>query len=215
MSIYYKYFGFMFKPLFVVLYFFLSIFSYFYLDKSISLYFHELHLNENLVILTWITNLGMSKLYLAGLPLLAIIFYYIFHKKKLSLKFGVLWFLVFYPTVVAGVLKNLLGRARPVLLFDKNEFGFYGWHLEGIFHSFPSGHTTTITSLLIGLTILFPRYFAYWASLCVLVMLSRIMLTFHYLSDVLVSFYLVFLELGVLLYIMQHKFPKICEKILK
>lgn len=215
MPIFDKVLRFMLKPWFVVLYLFLAATSYLYLDKNISLYFKELDLNQNLIILTWITNLGMSRLYLAALPILSLICYFILHKKNLSLKFMVLWLLVLYPSLVAWLLKTLLGRARPVLLFNKNEFGFFGWHVEGDYHSFPSGHTTTITSLVIGLTILFPRYFVYWASLCLLVMLSRIMLTFHYLSDVLVSFYLVFLELGVLMYIMRNRFPKTYELILK
>ncbi len=215
MHIFDKIWGFMMKPWFCILFLCLAVFSYVYLDKSISLYFYGLHLNEKLAILTWITNIGISKIYLAGLPVLAILFAYVLRKKNWALKSWALWLIVLYPTLIAWSLKTILGRARPVLLFTKQEFGFFGWHLERNYHSFPSGHTTTITSLAIGLTLLFPRYFIYWASLCLLVMLSRIMLTWHYLSDVLVSFYMVFLELGVLFYIMRRKFPKTCELILK
>jgi membrane-associated phospholipid phosphatase len=215
MTIYEKIFGFILKPWFVVSYLFITIISYLYLDKSISLYFHALHLKENFAIISWITNLGMAKVHLALLPLLSIAFYYIFRKKDLALKFAVLWCFELYPAFVAWVLKNALGRARPILLFDKNEYGFFGWNLEGNFHSFPSGHATIVTSLVIGLTILFPRYFVYWASFCLLIMLTRIVLTIHYLSDILLSSYLVFLELAFFFYIIRNRFPKIYELIIK
>lgn len=215
MHIFDKILSLMLRPWFIVLFLGLSAVSYMYLDRDIALYFFGLHLDKKFVLLTWITNIGIFKLYLVGLPILAAIFAYVFRKKKWALKSLVLWVLVTYSSLIAYLLKTVFGRARPVLLFNKHEFGFYGWHLDGNYRSFPSGHTTTITSLFIGLIILFPSYFTYWATLCLLVMLSRIILTFHYLSDVLVSFYLVFLEIGLLTYIMRKKFPKTCELILK
>lgn len=209
-----KIFGFVLKPWFVVSYLFLAIISYLYLDKDLSLYFHGLHSRE-IVMVKWFTNLGMAKVHLALLPLLALASNFIFRKKDLALKFTVLWVCELYPAFIAWVLKNVVGRARPVLLFDKNEYGFFGWNLDGNFHSFPSGHATIVTSFVIGLTILFPRYFVYWASFCLLIMLSRVVLTIHYLSDVLLSSYLVFLEFAVFFYIIRNKFPKIYEQIIK
>lgn len=215
MHIFDRILGLILRPWFIIGYLFLSIVAFLYLDKNIAIYFHSLNFGDSLLILTFITNLGMSKLYLFGLPLLSIGILYFSSKKNLAIKIALLWFLVFYASIITFLLKNLLGRARPQLLFDKNIFGFFGWNLDGAFHSFPSGHTTVVTSLLIGLTILFPRHFIYWLIFAILVMLTRILLTFHYLSDVLVTSYIIFLEMGLLVYIARTKFPKTFELILK
>lgn len=215
MPIFNKILSVMLRPWFIVLYFLFAICSYFYLDKEIATYFFSFNLRKNLFLLNWVTNFGSGKIYLLFLPVIAVFFGYIKHNKSLAMKTWILWVFVFYSSVIAMALKTILGRARPVVYFNQESFGFFGWHSERQFHSFPSGHTTSITSLCIGLLILFPRYCYYWIALCLLVIISRVLLTYHYLSDVWVSFYLVFLELGLFTYIMQRKFPKTYELVLK
>ena len=43
---------------------------------------------------------------------------------------------------VTGVLKGMIGRARPYVVHDSNAFAFHPFHINGAYASFPSGHTT-------------------------------------------------------------------------
>ena len=215
MSIFNKILALFLRPWFILIFFTFVAISYFYLDRDIALYAFSLNLRKELYFLNWITFFGSAKFYVLFLPVLAVIFGYVLRKKSWALKTWMLWVVVLYPSLITLVFKMILGRARPIVYFNQEDFGFFGWHTERQYHSFPSGHTTAVTSLCVGLLILFPRYFYYWATICLLVLLSRVLLTYHYLSDVCVSFYLVFLELGIFTYIMQRKFPKTCELVLK
>ena len=109
------------------------------------------------------------------------------------------WYLlgcVFVANLVCFVCKVTLGRARPDLLFASNEFGFYWFKLSKFYWSFPSGHTTTVVSLAVGLGVLFPRYFYIALTVALLVAASRVLLYYHYLSDVLSAFYISLLVVG-------------------
>jgi membrane-associated phospholipid phosphatase len=48
-------------------------------------------------------------------------------------------------------------------------FGFYFLKTQASFLSMPSGHTVTITSLMFGLCYLFPRYWAGFIGLALMV----------------------------------------------
>ena len=118
------------------------------------------------------------------------------------------WFLIMSMSVTSalcGLLKCLLGRARPMMWIEHQQFGFYWFKITYDYWSFPSGHTTTIVSLALGLSVLFPRYtrgFLFFA-LCIVV--SRVLLLQHYLSDVLATSLLVFIEMGFLIGFLKSK----------
>ncbi|MHC5653285.1 phosphatase PAP2 family protein [Stappia sp. ICDLI1TA098] len=86
--------------------------------------------------------------------------------------------------VIALVLKNALGRARPKLYEELGPMHFDFLSFKGAFTSFPSGHSTTIAALATTLAILVPSYrwlivvSAFWIAF------SRIMVGAHYPSDV-------------------------------
>lgn len=96
---------------------------------------------------------------------------------------------VFLAVAGAGlagdILKPLFGRARPKLWFSEHIFGFT-WHGgAAAYWSFPSGHTITIVALAAALSLIHPRGLPYYSAAAALVAASRIVLTEHYLSDVL------------------------------
>ncbi|MDF1757474.1 MAG: phosphatase PAP2 family protein [Legionellaceae bacterium] len=206
-----KILSFMLKPWVIITFLLLIIISFMYIDTPLALYVNSLDLRKNTPVLTWITFLGAARIYLIAIPILALVATYIFNKKILGLKIWMLWIIQLYPAVVTFVLKNFIGRARPFVYFDDKTFGFFGWTSYSEFHSFPSGHTTSMTTLMMGFIILFPKYRVFVSVMGFLVILSRVLLTFHYLSDVLATFYLVMLELGLLMYVVRRKYPKICE----
>ena len=92
---------------------------------------------------------------------------------------------------LVAVLKLLLGRARPHLLFEQ---GLYGFHLfsglDWAQQSFPSGHSQIIWVVTTVLTILWPHYRLIFIILGGLVSTSRVVTTVHYLSDVVMGSFL-------------------------
>jgi len=86
--------------------------------------------------------------------------------------------------VVINLLKWIIGRARPKMLFEDGSFGFYGWHFSvHEFNSFPSGHTTTGFAFGIGIALLFPRFALLGIGFALMIAFTRVALTAHYISD--------------------------------
>ena len=198
-------FAFMIKPWVVITCLAVIFLSFLYLDRPIAEYFHGVDSKTYRAIFGGLTKLGSYFLYLGPLFVLALFFRYIYPNKNWEIRTWFLWLCVLIPNMVGLVLKISMGRARPSLLFDDHLYGFYWMKLQGSFWSFPSGHTTTIMGLLFGLCVLFPRYFFGFIFMSLLVDFSRIMLTEHYLSDVIVASYLALIEVGLLLVWLRRK----------
>ena len=188
----------MINPWVVFSYFGLIILSILYFDIPIAYYFHVFDLKSNLLLLNWLAKFGLGMLYLVLFFVLALFFRYFYCNKKWEERVWFLWLCIFIPNIICLGLKIILGRALPVLLFSKQEYGFYGFQLHADYWAFPSGHTTTIMGLVFGLSILFPRYFYAFIVSGFALVFSRIILTHHYFSDVMIAFYLTLLEVGVL-----------------
>lgn len=193
------------NPWMAISYSVLVILSFFYLDQPIAYYFHAIDLKHNFSILNWFTHLGSNTLWIALLFLLALFFRYIKRNKTYEMRMWFLWVCVLLPNMICTLLKITLGRARPELLFSDHMYGFYGLQTQKLFWSLPSGHTSTVTGLVFGLMVLFPRYtYAFILAGCALIG-SRIVLTHHFLSDVLVAAYLTLLEIGVIVWWLYRK----------
>ena len=82
------------------------------------------------------------------------------------------------------MLKNLLGRARPVVAEAGEVLHLepFGGHYE--FASFPSGHSTTAGAVLVSCLLLFPRIAPLVVPICLLVAASRCVIGVHFPSDV-------------------------------
>jgi lipid A 4'-phosphatase len=89
--------------------------------------------------------------------------------------------------LVTDLIKIVVGRARPKLLFADGFHGFTWGATQSDYWSFPSGHATTVAALAVGLTLLWPRGAALYAALALLVAASRIIIGVHYVSDVLMG----------------------------
>ena len=186
------------KPWVTISYFLLIILSILYVDKPIAYFFHDLDLKNNMPLLNWVTKSGLGGLYIIPLFLGALFFRFINHHKKWEERFWFLWLCVLIPSLICVLLKILFGRARPDLLFNDQLYGFFGLQTRAYFWSFPSGHTTTIMGFVFGLSILFPRYCYLFLLMGLTVVSSRVMLTQHYLSDVMAASYLALLGVGLI-----------------
>ena len=86
--------------------------------------------------------------------------------------------------LITQIIKHLVGRHRPnhSLLDGSFEFNFFS--TESSFHSFPSGHSSTIIAITIIMALAIPnlRYFFYFFGF--LIALSRVVVGAHFLTDV-------------------------------
>lgn len=94
---------------------------------------------------------------------------------------------IFLAIAVSGLISNAikfsLGRYRPRYLFDDNLYGFSFFNRAWGMNSFPSGHSQAAFAAMTALLIVVPRYDVMWLAIAVLVALSRVITTVHYLSD--------------------------------
>lgn len=81
--------------------------------------------------------------------------------------------------------KYLLGRYRPVMLFEHNLYGLHFLSSKWELNSTPSGHTLRAFALLTALSLLWRRGAVVFLSLATLIGVSRVVVTAHYPSDVL------------------------------
>ncbi len=201
------------QPWVVISYVLLATLSFIYLDKPVALWCQSLDWSTSVAVLKGFTLLGYKTMYLMSLPVLALIFRYVFKHKTWACRTWFLWLCVFVPNAVAFVLKIVFGRARPELFLHAQTYGFQWMRWDHVHHSFPSGHTATIMGLVFGLWIIIPRY--RWLFLCmgVAVGLSRIFLLQHYLSDVLIAAYLALIEIWIIQYVLQRYTPTFIQTI--
>jgi undecaprenyl-diphosphatase len=102
----------------------------------------------------------------------------------LMIRIGFLFLAIGVPGLFVAVIKGMIGRARPLVEGGPHPFLFkpFTWHWA--FASLPSGHATTAFSVLVAFGSLFPRARALLWAYALAILVSRIMVTAHYPSDV-------------------------------
>jgi len=143
------------------------------------------------------------------------IFIYNFFKKTniLNINAKVILYLILVlgvapGIIVNGVLKPHWERARPIQIVDfggKKEFTPAFMLSDQNGHSFSSGHAAAAFSL-IGFVILAPRRKKVWMSIILsygaVMGLARISAGGHFLSDVVTSFFIVFISTAIIHYML-------------
>jgi lipid A 4'-phosphatase len=86
--------------------------------------------------------------------------------------------------LITQIIKHLVGRPRPNHSQLDGSFEFNFFSTESSFHSFPSGHSSTIIAITIITALAIPnlRYFFYFFGF--LIALSRVVVGAHFLTDV-------------------------------
>jgi membrane-associated phospholipid phosphatase len=86
--------------------------------------------------------------------------------------------------LAADVLKILIGRSRPWVLFRDGGYDLWPLQLHADYQSFPSGHAACAAAAALTLAVVAPRYRAQLLLAALLIALTRVIIVAHYLSDV-------------------------------
>lgn len=86
--------------------------------------------------------------------------------------------------IATNILKDIIGRARPVLLEREGFYGLQPFTMDAVYNSFPSGHSTTFLALGLSLGLVMPRLLKPLVVLGFLLATTRIVINAHYISDV-------------------------------
>jgi membrane-associated phospholipid phosphatase len=130
-----------------------------------------------------VTALGKSTWYFILFVPAYILFRFVWKNKLWSMRFLFLFISISASGLISMLIKWLAGRYRPIML----EKGFFGFNFFGVGYeltSFPSGHSITAFSLAAAISILFPRAGIPAFIIAISIGISRIIITAHYLGDV-------------------------------
>jgi membrane-associated phospholipid phosphatase len=161
----------------------LSVIAYFYWDIPLSLYCKGLG-RSVLDIAEIVTIWGESRWYYMILVPAFIYFWFLAKNKLWSKRILFIFISLSASGLINTLVKWIAGRHRPVNFFTNGFFGFDHFHTVYELTSFPSGHAVTAFSLAAAVSILFPRASIVAFITAISIGMTRIILTSHYLSDV-------------------------------
>lgn len=138
----------------------------------------------------WITQAGDATAYLV-LSALAAIFYWFVRRDRGAAVTALLALVAFASSgILVNLLKFVFGRTRPGVFYDQGVSAFLGPNWDSAIRSFPSGHATTVAVAAALVVLLAPRWGAWAVGAAALVGVSRLLVGYHFLSDVLAGFLL-------------------------
>lgn len=85
---------------------------------------------------------------------------------------------------LANLLKQVIGRARPMTEGGAGVFQFKLMAFDPAWASFPSGHATTAMAMMVALAMILPRHALACVAIGLLGASSRVLLGVHWVSDV-------------------------------
>jgi membrane-associated phospholipid phosphatase len=94
---------------------------------------------------------------------------------------GFVFLAVGVPGLFVSIIKRFIGRVRPSAA---GPFAYEPFHWRPDFASLPSGHTTTAFATLVAVGALFPRARPFLWGFALLIAVSRIAVSAHFMSDV-------------------------------
>ena len=109
------------------------------------------------------------------------------YKKIIDIKISFYIFLLFsllVTGIITQLLKHIVGRPRPNYSTLDQYIGFEFFNLSSEFHSFPSGHTSTIFAVALTVSYFLPKtkYFVLFFAL--IIAFSRIIVGAHFFTDI-------------------------------
>lgn len=130
-----------------------------------------------------LTDLASSGPYFLGLPILMLVFA-VLRRHAVAAKLLLMVASIAAAGIVVNVLKVVFGRYRPNELFYYDQWGFAPISFGYDNASFPSGHAATAAAIITCLCFIFPRLRWFWVSVGVVVALTRVGVSAHFVGDV-------------------------------
>ena len=176
---------------------------FYYLDASMAIYWA---LNRDLKnIFEYVTFFGQGGWYLI-ISCLLFIFFKVTYKKPLYANRALFFFVSLSASgILTNILKVIFGRYRPVMLFREGLFGFSFFAYGHPVTSFPSGHSAIITAVMMFFYFIYPKYKYIYILIAILVMMSRVILTAHFITDVIFGSYLAIFVTIYLKYLFEQR----------
>lgn len=172
--------------------------SYLFLDIPMLRMFQSSGLAAFRRLFEVITRLGVSTPWLVLSALAAIWFRYVKKDRTASNTAFFVFASIAVSGLAADLIKFVVGRYRPVMFLNENLYGFRFFSLGYAYNSFPSGHANTITALLLSLYLVFKGPGTAYILVAVPVIMSRVIIGAHFLSDALFGTYLAVLTTFIL-----------------
>jgi membrane-associated phospholipid phosphatase len=182
------------------------IIGYFFLDLIVAKYCASTIANVKIRrILKDISKLGLATYYL---PFAAVsfVFFRFIKKRKVWANRALFVFLsISFSGILVIIFKFIFGRYRPKMFFKEQLYGFQFFQLKGKLTSFPSGHASTIVALMLSLYFISPKYRVIYFAIALVIVISRVLVCHHYLTDVVFGGYLAAVTTVCLKYFMERK----------
>ena len=96
---------------------------------------------------------------------------------------GFVFLAVGVPGLFVTIVKRIIGRARPYVDHGPHAFEFHPFSTAA-YASMPSGHATTVFSILVALGTLWPRGRTVLWIYALAILVSRVVVSAHFPSDV-------------------------------
>ena len=109
--------------------------------------------------------------------------------------------------LITQILKHLFGRARPNHVEFSENIGFNFFTTDSSFHSFPSGHTSTIMIVVLIASALLPRLRFFFYTCGLLIALSRVVAGAHFLTDIIAGTLVALIIYKLINIFFKNKYP--------
>jgi len=155
---------------------------YLSIDLPLSGYFYALRESQFVTFASILTIFGEGVYYIVP----SLILFFIFRKRNPY--YAQISLFILATTSISGILVNLIkpifGRFRPEMFFTENLYGFNWFEIAFTMNSFPSGHSATALGAWLAFAMIFPKYRILLLLIGIMIASTRIIVTAHYLSDV-------------------------------
>ena len=162
--------------------------SYRWIDRPLSDALNQMP-KAGKVATEWVTELGHSKYYFIGLPILIALLLWR-GRRRWAMRAGLFLGSVALAGLAAPALKVIFGRYRPEAWWDHGHWGFDLLRIKYEHGSFPSGHASVSGALMMAACLVAPRFWPMFVVLGGTVAFTRVMTGSHFLSDVIAGLYL-------------------------